>query len=65
MTLEKVQGHASDQPEMTGDMAAQCQPVVDEFTTLQNHFDMMMKLIRLFGIHQFGWPMQRLSGWPE
>lgn len=44
MNLEKVKGQASDQSEMTDDMAAQCQQVVDEFTELQDHFEMMMKL---------------------
>ena len=44
MTLEKVQGQAGDQKEMTGSMAAQCQQLVDEFVALQNHFEMMVKL---------------------
>jgi hypothetical protein len=44
MNLEQVQGQASDRHDMTGDMAAQCQQVVDEYTALQDHFEMMMKL---------------------
>ncbi len=44
MALEKVPGQISDQQELTGDMAAQCQQVVDEFTALQDHFEVMMKL---------------------
>jgi hypothetical protein len=44
MNLEMVQGAAGNQSEMTGDMATQCQQMVDEFATLQDHFDMMMKL---------------------
>lgn len=44
MRLEKVKGALSNQSEMAGDMAAQCQQMVDEFTVLEGHFDMMMKL---------------------
>lgn len=44
MNLEKVQGTAGNQSEMTGDMAAQCQQMVEQFTALEDHFDMMMKL---------------------
>lgn len=43
MALEKVTGQSSEvQP--TDDMAVQCQQIFDEFTALQDHFDMMMKL---------------------
>jgi hypothetical protein len=44
MNLEKVQGSAVNQSEMTGDIAAQCQQMVEEFSALEDHFDMMMKL---------------------
>lgn len=45
MNLEKVKSSADSQDKLTGDMAAQCQQMVDEFVALQDHFDMMMKLI--------------------
>lgn len=44
MNLEKVQGSAGNQSDMTGNVAEQCQQMVEEFTALEDHFDMMMKL---------------------
>lgn len=44
MNLEKVQGSAGNQSDMIGNVAEQCQQMVDEFSALEDHFDMMMKL---------------------